>query len=560
MGRNPLPIGLILAAGALLFGLAAATLAAWTTDDAYISFRYAKNLVEGHGLVFNPGGERVQGYTHPLWVLVIAAGLRVGVPAETWTQGLGIAAFGVALAALAAESRRSRRYDPMFLPIAALAGAAHRDWAIFATSGLETSWLTMFVTLGYIALRRDLERPSARGALPGMWLGLATVTRPDAGILGVVVGAVYLFARREGLGRYALAGLALVVPMLALNRGYYGDWLPNPYAAKSSEATWWSQGARYLQLYVEAYAPLLLGPVLVLGGRLVGGVPLRAHPERLFLIALVASVAAYGTAVVRVGGDFMFARLFIPVTPLLCLLLELGIASVARERILVRLGLTAGVVAALQLLPRPVSGIAWRYGVADEWEYYDSASQAFMLKDAAALRAATEGLPVRIAFMGAFAGVIYHADVPWATDAETGLTDRGFARTPIATRGRPGHEKHPSVEAMLERRIHFVLGNSAARVLKVARSIPVVSIEIGEITGVLLRWDPTVMSTLRQRGVQVADFERELDRIVEDLPKLDDGAVELTYTLLRRFYFDFVDDPERAAPFERRLAEIQRRP
>src|SRR3954451_10285533 len=38
-------------------------------DDAMISMRYAKNLANGYGLVWNPGGERVEGYTNPLWVL-----------------------------------------------------------------------------------------------------------------------------------------------------------------------------------------------------------------------------------------------------------------------------------------------------------------------------------------------------------------------------------------------------------------------------------------------------------------------------------------------------------
>ena len=43
------------------------------TDDAFISFRYALNLSEGHGLVFNPGYERVEGYTNFLWVVILAA-------------------------------------------------------------------------------------------------------------------------------------------------------------------------------------------------------------------------------------------------------------------------------------------------------------------------------------------------------------------------------------------------------------------------------------------------------------------------------------------------------
>ena len=41
-------------------------------DDAMVSMRYARNLAEGYGLVWNPGGERVEGYTNPLWVLYMA--------------------------------------------------------------------------------------------------------------------------------------------------------------------------------------------------------------------------------------------------------------------------------------------------------------------------------------------------------------------------------------------------------------------------------------------------------------------------------------------------------
>src|SRR5512135_1099654 len=48
------------------------------TDDAYIFLRYAKNFVEGHGLVFNVG-ERVEGYSSFLWVIMVSALMKAGV-------------------------------------------------------------------------------------------------------------------------------------------------------------------------------------------------------------------------------------------------------------------------------------------------------------------------------------------------------------------------------------------------------------------------------------------------------------------------------------------------
>lgn len=48
----------------------------WTSDDAFISFRYARNLVEGKGLVYN-AGERVEGFSNFLWTMLIALGMEL---------------------------------------------------------------------------------------------------------------------------------------------------------------------------------------------------------------------------------------------------------------------------------------------------------------------------------------------------------------------------------------------------------------------------------------------------------------------------------------------------
>src|SRR5690348_14687575 len=66
---------------------------AWGSDDAYISYRYAHNLMQGYGLVYNPGGERVEGYSNLLYVLLIAPGFL-------FTSGLGIYWYSVALNAM----------------------------------------------------------------------------------------------------------------------------------------------------------------------------------------------------------------------------------------------------------------------------------------------------------------------------------------------------------------------------------------------------------------------------------------------------------------------------
>ena len=63
---------------------------AWLSDDAFISFRYAQNLHDGLGLVFN-AGEYVEGYTNLLWTLAMAAVLHLGLDMELMAHVLGIA-------------------------------------------------------------------------------------------------------------------------------------------------------------------------------------------------------------------------------------------------------------------------------------------------------------------------------------------------------------------------------------------------------------------------------------------------------------------------------------
>src|ERR1051326_5617966 len=123
---------------ALVLRLTRALRLAWLCDDAYISFRYADNLVHGLGLVFN-AGERVEGYSNFLWTLWCAVGIGLGYPAESWANVSGLLCFAVTIALLGwiTFTVRDPSRGPLF-PLAALAYGVHREACIFATGGLET--------------------------------------------------------------------------------------------------------------------------------------------------------------------------------------------------------------------------------------------------------------------------------------------------------------------------------------------------------------------------------------------------------------------------------------
>ena len=157
------------------------------TDDSYISFRYARNLAEGHGLVFNPGFERVEGYTNLLWVLILAAGVFVGIATETTAVGLGygltIVLWGLVCRFAYNEARP--RDPPWVWLLAPTMLAATRSIAVWSTGGLETR---LFEVLVLCALWRLVAEVRAAARVSGhrclrwsaLLFSLATLTRPDA--------------------------------------------------------------------------------------------------------------------------------------------------------------------------------------------------------------------------------------------------------------------------------------------------------------------------------------------------------------------------------------------
>jgi arabinofuranosyltransferase len=58
-------------------------------DDPFISFRYARNLLDGHGLVFNPG-ERVEGYSNFLWIILLTPFMKLGFDPVVASKVLGL--------------------------------------------------------------------------------------------------------------------------------------------------------------------------------------------------------------------------------------------------------------------------------------------------------------------------------------------------------------------------------------------------------------------------------------------------------------------------------------
>jgi arabinofuranosyltransferase len=250
----------------LVFALAHMVMYGVVAEDAYINLRYSAQLADGHGLVFNQG-ERVEGYSNFLWVLIVALPKLVfpGVDLVTVASILGV---GCALAAIVLTYQLVRKVagsGPAGL-LAALVVAASGSFAGYGPSGLETPLFTLLVLGTLLAVWRR------RALLAGVLVALATMTRPDGAVLAVVIGAwLVWWAARGGLRwrapvLYVAAALALVAPWTVWRLAYYGYLIPNAMAAKSgvSPLVLFGSGWDYLLGWVTTtQALLLLVPVAV---------------------------------------------------------------------------------------------------------------------------------------------------------------------------------------------------------------------------------------------------------------------------------------------------------
>jgi hypothetical protein len=297
-------------------------------DDAYISFHYARNLVEGAGLVLNPA-ERVEGYSNLLWVLLLAAGMKCGVAPETLSRLVGL---GAGLALLEVTRRLALRLlpdEPLSRWLALLSVsmlAASRTAAAWCTGGLETRLYTLFVVSGVLLMGQELARGSGAFPWSALVLGLAILTRTDGFVLVGILGAGLLVIRLGRIGRHGLLFFGILVltvgAQLAFRRAYYGEWLANTYYAKVPGLALRS-GFRYLALAAGSYGLYLSVPLAVLTLE-------RPSPRRALPWLACAVLFGHLVYVASVGGDHFEFRFVDVVWPLAAALAVAGASRLPR--------------------------------------------------------------------------------------------------------------------------------------------------------------------------------------------------------------------------------------
>lgn len=311
-------------------------------DDAYISFRYVDNLVAGHGLVWNLG-ERVEGFSNFLWVVLLAPFAAFVDDLTAPAQGLGLV-FGCATVALSLAALR-RLLAVRSVVAAALAGgllASSGYVSAWAVSGLESSLHALLLVWAWAAFPLSGEERARRGALPAVPVVALALLRPEGLFVAAAAVAWHLGAAlrdRAGRDRRSLLALPLAIagPLAAyhgLRLAYYGAHLwPNAVRAKVGvSAPQVLRGLEYVaDDFLNPYAPLLLAALAIVFVR--GAVRRRAALGLVILAGSLAFVAV-------VGGDWSYGRFFAPLVPLAAILCVAGLAA-ALEAACARLSATA---------------------------------------------------------------------------------------------------------------------------------------------------------------------------------------------------------------------------
>lgn len=284
-------------------------------EDAFITFRYSAHLAGGHGPVFN-AGERVEGYSNFLWMVVLAGWQAVvGTNLVGFARLLGVVCAMATLVLLHLLVRRVTG-NPAAGVLAAALAAGSGSMAAYGPSGLETPLFALLALA--VVYAAYVQRP----VLAGLLVALATMTRPDGVILAGVVGVWLIVVHRRDLRvplLYSVSALALALPWTIWRVAYYGYLLPNALAAKSGLDLRWQleNGWAYLLGFLGVAQALLVFVPLAIWALIVGryGTDGRTTALAWLLFALATVYIAFFTVT---GGDWMPAwRFFAPAVPLL---------------------------------------------------------------------------------------------------------------------------------------------------------------------------------------------------------------------------------------------------
>lgn len=252
LNKMPVPLPVLAALvfftllGYALFYMGVQVWRANLVDDAFITFRYSQNVAGGHGIVWNIGEERTEGYTSPLQMFLLVPVLWLGIYPLAFMKALGILSVAILIPLILVRQIHHffpKKGTPLFCLAMLLPGLwlmLHPN-VIHALSGMETAIVLLLYTFYGVWIARLVEGSCVGRNIRrwewGFTLALAfmvMLVRSEAGAIavgGLAVLTLYSATRKMSIiligGFFGLLALYLVWKKI-----YFGYILPNPYYHK----------------------------------------------------------------------------------------------------------------------------------------------------------------------------------------------------------------------------------------------------------------------------------------------------------------------------------------
>lgn len=322
---------------------------AFVTEDAFISFRYARNLAEGNGIVFNLD-QKIESYTNFLWVIFLSIGEYL-LPGHMIliSQLLAVlSGIGVLL-----QIWRFLYNDVDMLEFLAIWGflylILHRNFAIWSTSGLETMFFSFCVTGGVITFIKTSCHTPKSYIIISIWFLLAALTRPE-GVLffGIAIMLYfYRFYSRKLDKKHFYKGFAWLIFPFGLVYGiyfiwrwrYYGLFLPNTFYLKASDGVgnlitepFWQVSKIYFLTYFKEYSMTWLLPAIIAAI----SIKRKNHDVLRQNREIVVFLIIFLLYILYIGADYMEFRFLVPILPLTAILGGRGFTVMAKSLFLKR--------------------------------------------------------------------------------------------------------------------------------------------------------------------------------------------------------------------------------
>lgn len=324
----------------LIFLLALIPFTPFKVDDAYISYVYARNLATGHGLTYN--GITVEGYSNPLWTVLLSPFISFGVDPLIVARAFSIISGAIALLLVFKLCALLIDKPGYLLPFIATANAAVLSpFAAWSMGGLETVFLSLLLVL--LIYNEWDEGPADKWTSPLILLAIA-LTRPE-GLMLFPIWLLYRLSRTDKRKQTALEAVVFLVPFslfLLWRWMTYGYLLPNtaylklgPTLEDSVEAGIWL--FRFLGLRPAFAFLLVIGIAVSLIRKSI------AKHSLVFILGIISGFVAF---VIFSGRDWMpHHRYIAPVAPLMALFIAVALDAIGKIKF--RMGMAVIAVIAI---------------------------------------------------------------------------------------------------------------------------------------------------------------------------------------------------------------------